>query len=116
MLAVQNLIRSVVNIKFTGRGVDKVVQGIAGDNLLHIAEKAGIHIPNACEGSGACGTCQLYINKGMDILGEITDSENDTLDFAVDVRDNSRLACRSIINTDNGEIEAEIPMQSRNII
>lgn len=116
MLAVQSLLRTAVKVRFTGRGVDKIVEGAIGDNLLHIAEKAGIHIPNACEGSGACGTCQLYINKGMDCIGEITDSENDTLDFAVDVRDNSRLACRAMINTDAGEIEAEIPMQSRNII
>lgn len=116
MLAVCAARRALVNIHFKGKDVDKIVQGAAGESLLHIAEKNGIHIPNACEGSGACATCQLYIHKGMEALAEATEKENDTLDFAVDVRDNSRLACRCVVTTDSGDVEAEIPLQSRNII
>lgn len=108
--------RSLVNIRFKGQGVDKTVTGAVGENLLHIAEENGIHLPNACEGSGACGTCQLYITKGMDKLSEITDKENDTLDFAIEVHDESRLACQAIVQADSGEVEALIPKQNRNII
>jgi 2Fe-2S ferredoxin len=108
--------RSFVNIRFTGKGIDKVVQGKIGQSLLHVAEEHGIHVPNACEGSCACGTCQLYILKGMELLQEVTDQENDTLDFAIDPRAESRLACRAIIAASEGDIEAAIPAQSRNII
>ncbi|KAK8886467.1 hypothetical protein M9Y10_041930 [Tritrichomonas musculus] len=108
--------RFAVNVRFIGKDVNKVVQGNKGESLLHIAEKNGIRIPAACEGMGACGTCQVYVNKGMDLLTEITDKENDTLDFAIDVQDNSRLACQAVITSDEGEIEALIPKQSRNIV
>lgn len=116
MLSLWATHRSLVNVHFKGKDLDKVVTGAVGESLLQIAEKNGIHIPNACEGSGACATCQLYIHKGMDALTEITDKENDTLDFAVEVRDNSRLACKAVVNADSGDVEAEIPLQSRNII
>ena len=106
----------LVNVKFIGNGVNKTVQGAKGESLLHVAEKNEIKIPKACEGSCACGTCQVYVIKGAELLNEASDQENDTLDFAVDVRDNSRLACSAIIKADNGEIEAEIPRHSRNII
>ena len=108
--------RYAVKIRFIGKDVDKVVQGNKGESLLHIAENNGIHIPAACEGMGACGTCQVYITKGMDLLSEITDRENDTLDFAIDIQDNSRLACQAVLIADDGEIEANIPKQSRNIV
>jgi ferredoxin len=52
----------------------------------------------------------------MDALSEITDGENDTLDFAIDVRDDSRLACQAKIIDGDGEIELVIPEQSRNIV
>jgi 2Fe-2S ferredoxin len=108
--------RSLVNIRFTGNGLDKIVQGLKGESLLRVAEKHGIHIPSACEGSGACATCQLYITKGSNFLKPSTAEEEDTLDFAVDVRDNSRLACRAIVTATDGEIETVVPKQSRNII
>lgn len=108
--------RCSVKVRFIGKDVDKVVQGNKGESLLHIAEKNGVHIPAACEGMGACGTCQVYVTKGMDLLTEITDKENDTLDFAIDIQDNSRLACQAVINADDGEVEANIPKQSRNIV
>ena len=107
---------SFSTVKFISNGVTKVVQGNVGETIAHIAEKNKVRIPMACEGSGACGTCQVYVLKGMDKLSPITDQENDTLDFAVQVQDNSRLACRARIVVDNSEIECEIPKQSRNII
>jgi 2Fe-2S ferredoxin len=52
----------------------------------------------------------------MELLREITDQENDTLDFAIEPRGESRLACQAVITTSVGEIEVAIPAQSRNII
>lgn len=103
------------SVKFIGSGFVKVVCGNIGESLLHCAERHNIFVPSACEGSGACGTCQLYVNKGMECLSEQDDREADVLDFAIDVRENSRLACRARIVKD-GEIECQIPAQNRNII
>jgi ferredoxin len=54
-------------------------------------------------------------HKGDGAVREITDQENDTLDFAIELRAESRLACQAVIVAD-GDIEVSIPTQSRNII
>jgi 2Fe-2S ferredoxin len=81
-----------------------VVQGQIGESPLHVAAKYGIHVPNACEGSGASATCQLYVTKGMHLMKEATDQEKDALDCAIEPRAESRLACRSIIVAKDGYI------------
>jgi 2Fe-2S ferredoxin len=109
--------RSFASVRFTARGgLNKIVEGAIGDTLLHLAEKNEIPMPCACEGQGACGTCHVYITKGMEGLSEVTDGENDTLDFAIEVRDESRLACQAKITDVSGVIELTIPEQSRNIV
>lgn len=107
---------SFVKISFTGKGVNTVIEGKKGDNIQHLCEQHKIPLPYACEGNCACGTCHVYVKKGSELFDEPTDQELDTLDFAVSVRDNSRLACRCTLNDDNGEVELEIPEQARNII
>jgi len=108
--------RSFGNIKFIGKDFEKIVKSVRGKDLLHLAEENHIHIPNACEGSGACATCQLYVKKGSNALSKAKDSEYDTLDFAVKPRDESRLACQAIVDDESADIEVEIPLQSRNIV
>lgn len=116
LIMLTSVFRPLSTVKFISSGMTHIAKGKVGETLAKIAEDNKIHIPMACEGSGACGTCQLYITKGMNYLSPITDKENDTLDFAIQVQDNSRLACQASIITDNVEIECEIPKQSRNII
>lgn len=108
--------RTFVSVKFTGVGVDKVVDGLKGESILQVAERNGIHIPNACEGMGACATCHCYVKTGEEKLSELTDRENDTMDFVIGARDNSRLACLATVIDDSGDITVEIPKHSRNII
>lgn len=105
-----------LNIKITGRGIDKVIQAKKGDNIVHLCEELKIPIPMACEGNGACATCHVYVNKGMEFLAPISDREYDTLDFAPELRENSRLACQCKPITDDGDVELIIPAQSRNVI
>lgn len=107
--------RSVVKIHFTGKGADKIVEGHKGESLLKIAERNKLPLPNACEGNRACATCQVYVNKGQDLCNETTDAEFDTLDYAVDLRDESRLACTCVLEQDDGEMEVVIPERCRNI-
>ena len=57
----------------------------------------------------ACSTCQVYIEKGMDNLPEISDKEEDFIDRAINPRINSRLGCQCVINSD---IEVTVPDQS----
>lgn len=48
-----------------------------------------------CGGACACSTCHVYVDPAwVEKVGKPNDVEEDMLDFAFDVRDNSRLACQ----------------------
>mmetsp|Transcript_14797 Transcript_14797/g.19403 ORF Transcript_14797/g.19403 Transcript_14797/m.19403 type:complete len:269 (-) Transcript_14797:183-989(-) len=49
-----------VNVRFvnTKSGMDIVQKAIQGDNLLQIADRAGVHIPRSCR-ADTCGTCTV---------------------------------------------------------
>ena len=48
-----------------------------------------------CGGACACATCHVYVEEGfMANVGEPEAMEQDMLDFAHDVRPNSRLSCQ----------------------
>jgi 2Fe-2S ferredoxin len=48
-----------------------------------------------CGGACACATCHVYVaDDWIDVVGKAQDMEQDMLDFASDVRENSRLSCQ----------------------
>lgn len=48
-----------------------------------------------CGGACACATCHVYVDEAWtDKTGERSSMEESMLDFADDVRDNSRLSCQ----------------------
>jgi 2Fe-2S ferredoxin len=81
----------------------------AGDSILDAALDNDINLNHNCGAVCACSTCQVYVDKGMDSLPEISDKEEDFIDRAINPRINSRLGCQCIVNSD---IEITIPDQS----
>lgn len=68
------------------------VRGKIGDNVLYLAHRHGIEMEGACEASLACTTCHVYVNSNhSDKLPEATDKEEDLLDLAPFLKENSRL-------------------------
>lgn len=48
-----------------------------------------------CGGACACATCHVYVDAGFaEKTGDRTSMEESMLDFASEVRDNSRLSCQ----------------------
>jgi 2Fe-2S ferredoxin len=48
-----------------------------------------------CGGACACATCHVYVDDAWtEIVGKPAAMEEDMLDFAFDVRPNSRLSCQ----------------------
>ena len=48
-----------------------------------------------CGGACACATCHVYVDEAfMPLVGDPQPMEEDMLDFAYDVRPNSRLSCQ----------------------
>jgi ferredoxin len=64
-------------------GEVKAVRGRIGESLLDVARREDIDLEGACEGSIACSTCHVILDKAVfDTLPEATDEENDMLDLA----------------------------------
>lgn len=70
----------------------------------------------ACEGSLACSTCHVILDKkSYDELDEPSDEENDMLDLAFGLSETSRLGCQVRLTKSVGGIRARIPSATRNI-
>jgi 2Fe-2S ferredoxin len=94
-----------------GKGSAAVtVEARAGASLLEVAEECGARVGHACGGNLACSTCHVYVEQGVDSLGEITDKENDIMDKAFDVRAESRLGLPGPLG--EADVEVEITEES----
>lgn len=94
---------------------EHVVDAKEGLNLLELAMGSEINIEHACGGVCACSTCHVYIEEGMNCLSEATETEDDRVEEAPDVRRNSRLACQCEI-LKPGKIVVRIPAWNRNAV
>ena len=63
-----------------------------------------------CGGACACSTCHVYVDPDWtDAMGPPSDMEEDMLDFAFDVQQNSRLACQMKIDGDYDGLIVRMP-------
>ncbi len=76
-----------------------------GQTILDAAEEAGARVGHACGGNLACSTCHVYVEQGLDSLGDIADKENDIMDKAFDVRAESRLGCQARVADEDVVVE-----------
>ena len=90
---------------------DKAVEVPVGTSILAAAQSIDAPEGYACGGVCACSTCHVYVQKGLDLLSEMEDEENDILDKAFDVRSTSRLGCQAKLQRD-GEVVVEISRES----
>jgi 2Fe-2S ferredoxin len=85
----------------------------AMQSLLEVALEHDINLHHNCGGVCACSTCHLYIEKGGDLVEELSDKEEDFIDRAVSPRLNSRLACQCVLQEGSGEIIVTLPDQTQ---
>jgi ferredoxin, 2Fe-2S len=63
-----------------------------------------------CGGACACATCHVYVDEAWtDLVGPPAAMEEDMLDFAVDVRPNSRLSCQIKMKAELDGLVVSIP-------
>ena len=84
----------VVYVEPDGRERD--VEVPIGESLMRGAVLNGVKgIDADCGGQCACATCHVYVApEWTEIVGKPSQMEEDMLDFAADVRPNSRLSCQ----------------------
>ena len=106
----------VVNVTFVDRdGVERRVRGKVGDNVLYLAHRYGIELEGACEASLACSTCHVYVDhRHFDSLPEPKEEEEDMLDLAVFLQENSRLGCQIVLAKELDELRLTLPKATRN--
>ena len=77
-------------------GTIRTVDGEIGATVMETAIKHGVPgIEAECGGACACSTCHVYIEEDWrEKVGEPSPMEEDMLDFAFEVRPNSRLSCQ----------------------
>lgn len=63
-----------------------------------------------CGGACACATCHVYVDEAWtEVVGGPAAMEEDMLDFAVDVRPNSRLSCQIKMKTAYDGLVVNVP-------
>ena len=77
-------------------GHDRTVSADIGATVMETAVKNGVPgIDAECGGACACATCHVYVDDAwLAKVGKPAQMEEDMLDFAFDVRKNSRLSCQ----------------------
>lgn len=87
----------MVRITFVDHGgVPRCVEAEEGSTVMETALRNDIPgIDGECGGACSCATCHVYVApEWQDIVGLPSQMEEDMLDFASDVRVNSRLSCQ----------------------
>lgn len=97
-------------------GTERVIQAPRGKSILEIAHANDIDLEGACEGSLACSTCHVYLDEDtFDKVEEPGDDENDMLDLAFGLAENSRLGCQIIADENTEGMVVTLPPATRNM-
>lgn len=81
------------------KGNTRELEALEGWRVMEIIRDHGMPIKAECGGACSCATCHVYVDeKWIDKLYPKTDEEEDMLDSAFEVEDNSRLSCQILMN------------------
>ena len=77
-------------------GTSRDVEAPVGWTVMEAAVKSNVPgIEAECGGACACATCHVYVDEAwIAKVGEAQPMEADMLDFASDLKPNSRLSCQ----------------------
>lgn len=62
-------------------------------NMMELSKSAELPVEGTCGGMAMCASCHMYVKSDHE-LHEASDDEEDMLDQAFFVEDNSRLGCQ----------------------
>ena len=98
-------------------GTRREVEAPKGLSVLEIAHRNGIDLEGACEGSLACSTCHVIVDKEwFDLLQDATDDEEDMLDLAFGLTHTSRLGCQILMSEALDGLVVKLPAATRNMM
>ncbi|KAM9331031.1 ferredoxin-2, mitochondrial [Gastrophryne carolinensis] len=112
----KELCEDMVDVVFIDRDGQRIpVKGKVGESVLYLAHRYAIELEGACESSLACSTCHVYVSTDyFDQLPEPDEREDDMLDMAPLLQENSRLGCQIILTKELNGAEFTLPKITRN--
>lgn len=92
-------------------GTSQIVQATAGQTVMEAAKLENVAgIEAECGGACACATCHVYIaDDWREKTGSPSEMEEDMLDFAFDVRAESRLCCQIKVTDELDGLIVQVP-------
>lgn len=92
-------------------GAEHVVDAEPGMTVMEAAVKNDVPgIEAECGGACSCATCHVYVDADWrEATGEPEEMEEDMLDFAFDVRANSRLSCQIKVTDKLDGLRVSVP-------
>ncbi len=92
-------------------GTTQTVDAEDGMTVMESAVKNMVPgIDADCGGACACATCHVYVEpEWLEKTGAREEMEEDMLDFAFDVRDNSRLSCQIKVASELDGLTVKVP-------
>lgn len=91
------------------QGKTEEYEAIEGWSLMEILRDYGLSVKAECGGACSCATCHVYIDeKWISKLHPMRGDEEEMLDEAIDVKDNSRLSCQIVLSEDLDGLEITV--------
>ncbi len=92
-------------------GQAQTVEAEAGLTVMEAAKLNNVAgIEAECGGACACATCHVYVDEPWrEKTGKPSEMEEDMLDFAFDVREESRLSCQIRVTADIDGLVVRVP-------
>ena len=105
----------VTFIKTDGTRVE--IDAPTGLSVLEIAHRNNIDLEGACEGSLACSTCHVIVDKEWFYkLAPASEDEEDMLDLAFGLTHTSRLGCQIRMSNELDGLVVKLPAATRNMM
>lgn len=91
-------------------GLEHTIEGADGLSVMKVLRPYSLGIQGDCEGSVACATCHVWIDKDWaSRIPAASDEEADMLDCVFNVRATSRLSCQIQVKPQLGGLRLAIP-------
>ena len=80
-------------------------------NIMELCKSAELPVEGTCGGMAMCASCHIYIKSDHEI-NEASEDEEDMLDQAFFVEDNSRLGCQIHLSNELDGLVVELALVS----